>query len=130
MENTQGQHQDRLAAISREVVGLLKELVGRGPTKSKAYVHDDCVLLLLREAHIKSEETMFDAGGGRGVAQSRVDISETMRATLIEVIERQMGRKVVGFMSSSQQHPSFLSFVFVLESSSLLEVGGDGETSD
>lgn len=130
MENAQGQHHDRLAAISREVVGLLKDLVGRGPTRSKTYVHDDCVLLLLREAHMRSEETMFDAGGRRGVAQSRVDISETMRAPLIEVIERQMGRKVVGFMSSSQQHPSLLCFVFVLETSPLLEVDGDDETSD
>jgi uncharacterized protein YbcI len=130
MESTQGQHQDRLAAISREVVGLLKDQVGRGPTRSKTYIHDDCVLLLLREGHVRSEETMFDAGGGRGVAQGRVDISETIRAPLIEVIERQMDRKVVGFMSSSQQHPSLLSFVFVLETSPLFEVEGDGEASD
>lgn len=126
MESTQGHH-DRLAAISREVVGLLKNLVGRGPTKSKTYIHGDCVLLLLREGHTKGEETMFDAGGGRGVAQSRVDISETIRAPLVEVVERYMDRKVVGFMSSSQQDPSLLCFVFVLETSPLLE--GDGEDS-
>lgn len=126
MESTQGHH-DRLAAISREVVGLLKNLVGRGPTKSKTYVHDDCVLLLLREAHTKGEETMFDAGAGRGVAQGRVDISETIRAPLIEVVERHMDRKVVGFMSSSQQDPSLLCFVFVLETSPLLEDAAENE---
>jgi uncharacterized protein YbcI len=128
VESTQGHH-DRPSAISREVVGLLKNLVGRGPTRSKAYLHDDCVLLLLREGHTKGEQTMFDAGGGRGVAQSRVDISETIRAPLIEVIQRQTGREVVGFMSSSQQSPDLLSFVFVLDTSPLLDLI-DGDVED
>lgn len=130
METEPDGHQGRQATISREIVGLLKDLVGRGPTKSRAYIHDDCVLILLREGHTRGEETMFEAGGGRGVAQSRVDISETIREPLIEVIERNMGRKVVGFMSSSQQHPDLLCFVFVLDTSPLLEViDGDGQGS-
>lgn len=121
MEMGSDEHQGRLAAISREVVVLLKNLVGRGPTKSKAYIHDDCVLILLREGHTRGEETMFAAGGGRAVAQSRVDMSETIRDPLIEVIERHTNRAVVGFMSSSQQAPDLLSFVFVLDTSPLLE---------
>lgn len=121
MEMGQEEHQGRLAAISREVVVLLKNLVGRGPTKSKTYIHDDCVVILLREGHTRGEETMFEAGSGRAVAQGRVDMSETIRGPLTEVIERHTKRRVVGFMSSSQQDPDLLSFVFVLESSPLLE---------
>lgn len=131
METEPDGNHGHLAAISREVVVLLKNLVGRGPTKSKAYVHDDCVVLLLREGHTRGEETMFEAGGSRAVAQGRVDISEMIREPLTEVIERQTGRKVVGFMSSSQQEPDLLSFVFVLDTSPLLEaVDGDGKSSD
>jgi uncharacterized protein YbcI len=55
------------------------------------------------------------------VAQGRVDLLETIRE-LIEVIERHTGREVIGFMSSSQQDPDLLSFVFVLDTSPLLEV--------
>lgn len=120
METQPEGHSERLATISREIVVLLKDLTGRGPTKAKTYIHEDCVVLLLREGHTRSEETMFQAGGSRGVAQSRVDMSETIRAPLIEVIERQTSRKVVGFMSSSQQEPDLLSFVFVLDTSPLL----------
>jgi uncharacterized protein YbcI len=128
VETESEEHQGRLGAISREVVGLLKTLVGRGPTRAKTYIHDDCVFVLLREGHTKGEETMFEGGGGRGVAQSRVDLAETIRPPLIEVIERHMDRTVVGFMSSSQQHPDLISFVFVLDTSPLLEPGdGDGE---
>lgn len=130
METESEGHQGRLAAISREVVVLLKNLIGRGPTKSKTYIHDDCIVLLLREGHTRGEETMFEAGGSRAVAQGRVDISETIREPLIEVIERHTTRKVVGFMSSSQQDPDLLCFVFVLDTSPLLEViDGDGEGS-
>jgi uncharacterized protein YbcI len=109
------------AAVSREIVAVLKDAVGRGPTKAKTYVHDDCVLILLREGHTKSEATMFDGGGRRGVAQGRVDLGEAIREPLSEVIERNLGRKVAGFLSSSQQHPDLISFVFVLETSPLLE---------
>jgi uncharacterized protein YbcI len=131
MEKGHEEHEGRLAAISREVVVLLKNLVGRGPTKSKTYIHDDCVLILLREGHTKGEETMFEAGGSRVVAQSRVDMSETIRDPLIEVVERHTNRKVVGFMSSSQQGPDLISFVFVLETSPLLTaIEGDAEGSD
>lgn len=64
------------------------------------------------------------------MAQGRVNISETIREPLIEVIERHTSRKVVGFMSSSQQHPVLLCLVFVLDTSPLLEViDGDGEGS-
>lgn len=117
------------AAISREVVAVLKDLTGRGPTKARTHVHDDSVIVLLREGHTKSEETMFDSGGSRAVAQGRVDLSEGMRERLSAAIEGHTGRRVVGFLSSSQQDPSLISFVFVLETSPLLG-GVDGDRAD
>ena len=107
------------AKISREVVQLLKRHVGRGPTKARTYLHEECVLVLLREGHTTSEETMYQAGEARSVAQGRVDISETLRAPLMQIIEQHTGRRVDGFLSSSQQDPDLLDFVFVLETSPL-----------
>ncbi len=127
MESQVERHHGRQADISREIVVLLKDLVGRGPTKSKTYIHDDCVVVLLREGHTRSEETMFDAGRGRGVAQGRVEMSETIRGPLSEVVERHVDREVVGFLSSSQLEPDLISFIFVLETSPLLE-SPDGDT--
>jgi uncharacterized protein YbcI len=120
--STEDRPDSRVAAISREIVGVLKGAVGRGPTKAKTYLHDDSVLVLLREGHTRSEGTMFEGGAKRAVAQGRVDLSEVIRDPLIEVVERTLGRKVAGFMSSSQQHPDLLSLVFVLDSSPLLEL--------
>lgn len=105
--------------ISREVVQLLKRHVGRGPTKARTYLNDECVLVLLREGHTPSEKTMFESGGARSVAQSRVDISEVLREPQVQIVEQHTGRKVDGFLSSSQQDPDLFDFVFVLETSPL-----------
>ncbi len=126
MEGTSENRPDSHAAtISREVVQVLKGAVGRGPTKARTYLHDDSVIVLLREGHTESEGSMFEGGAQRAVAQGRVDLSEMIRDPLIEVIERNLGRKVAGFMSSSQQHPDLLSLVFVLDSSPLLKLVED-----
>jgi uncharacterized protein YbcI len=115
------------AKISREVVQLLKQHIGRGPTKARTYLNDECVLVLLREGHTTSEQTMFEGGGARSVAQSRVDISELLREPLMQIVEQHMGRKVEGFLSSSQQDPDLLDFVFVLENSPLTQPESNGE---
>lgn len=117
------------AKISREVVQLLKQNVGRGPTKARTYLHDECVLLLLREGHTMSEQTMFEGGAARSVAQGRVDISEMLRAPLMQIVEQYTGRTVVGFLSSSQQDPDLLAFLFVLENSPLAQDGDAPQAS-
>lgn len=131
MESRSETHAHSVAAtISREIVSVLKNSVGRGPTRAKTYIHDDCVLVLLREGHTKSEGTLLEGGGERIVAQSRVDLSETIRIPLTEVVERNTGRKTAGFLSSSRQHPDLLSFIFVLETSPLLHAVDDDAIVD
>jgi uncharacterized protein YbcI len=117
------------AKISREIVQLLKRHMGRGPTKARTYLHEECVLVLLREGHTASEETMYQGGEARSVAQGRVDISEMLRAPLMQIVEQRTGRKVLGFLSSSQQDPDLLDFVFVLETSPLARPDEDAELS-
>ena len=113
------------AKIAREVVKLHKEFFGRGPVKAKAYTHQDSVLVVMFNGHTASEQTLLEGGGRRAVAQTRVDISETMRARFIEVVAEITGREVVGFMSSSQQNPDLLSHVYVLKPTDLLTVVPD-----
>lgn len=117
------------AKISREIVQLLKKHIGRGPTKARTYLNEECVLVLLREGHTASEQTMFEGGAARSVAQGRVDISEVLREPLKQIVEQHTGRKVDGFLSSSQQDPDLLDFVFVLENSPLVEPDENGEPS-
>jgi uncharacterized protein YbcI len=103
------------ATISAEIVGLLKAFTGRGPTRAKTHLHDDCVLVVMREAHTVSEGSMATAGLQREVAQARVDLAEDQRQKFIEVVEQATGRRVISFLTSSHQDPSILVAVFVLE---------------
>lgn len=106
---------------------MLKDLAGRGPSRTKTYIHEDCIVVLMREGHTTSEGTMSEGGAERAVAQSRVDLSELIRGPLTEVIERNTGRGVIGFMSSSQQEPDLISYIFVLDTSPLVaRIDGDG----
>jgi uncharacterized protein YbcI len=117
------------AAISREIIGLTKSLTGRGPVKARTYLQKECVVVLMREAHTASEGTLAGGGRQRAVAQSRVDISEDARRKFCDIVERHTGRKVVGFMSGSQQDPSLLAQVYVLDTSALLSAVPEAETS-
>ena len=107
-------------AIARSVSALHKEHFGQGPERSKCYVHDDCVLVLMYEGHTRSELTLQTGGEQKAVAQQRVRSSDAIRAELVVAVEEATERKVVGYMSSSQQEPSLLSHVFVLEPTDLL----------
>lgn len=114
--------------ITREIVNLHKDLLGRGPVRAKTYLHEDSVLVLMFNGHTSGEQTLLEGGGRRSVAQTRVDMSESVRAKFIEVVEHQTGREVVGFMSSSQQDPDLLSHVYVLKPTELLSVVPDEST--
>jgi uncharacterized protein YbcI len=118
------------AAISRDVVRMTKSITGRGPTKAKTYVHDDCVMVLMRDAHTPSEGSLASGGRQRAVAQIRVDMSEDARRGFIDIIEEHTGRTVVGFMSSSQQDPSLLGQIYVLEKSPLLAAVSDDPSEE
>ncbi len=113
--------------ISRAVVALHKKHLGRGPDRAKTYLHDDCALVLMYEGHTRSDHTLFAGGGEKSVTQQRVRSSDAIHRELIEIIEAETGRKVIGYMSSSQQEPSLLSHVFVLDPTDLFDAAGPAE---
>ena len=127
-----GTHRDTLAsgdvltAISDGMVALLKEFYGRGPTQTKSYYQDDLVVCVLRGGFSQVEQTLLDGGRGAAVIQQRMEFQELMRDRFVEVIERIVGRKVIGFMSGNQQDPDLMCQVFILGPSDLLEDGPSG----
>lgn len=114
---------DTRRAISRSIVTVLKEHLGRGPVRAKTYLHEDSVLVLMFNGHTVAEDTLGTGGEEESVASQRVKASEAIKGRLTSIVEAETGRKVIGFMSSSQQDPSLLSLVFVLDSSDLMQSG-------
>ncbi len=100
--------------ISDGLVALLKEFYGRGPDRTKTYVHDDLVVCLLRGGFTAVEQTLLEGGHGDDVIRQRMSFQQVMRHRFEEVVERATGRKVIGFMSGNQQDPDMICEVFVL----------------
>ena len=109
-------HRSPLATISRRVVRLYKDYYGKGPDKAKTYFQDDVVVVLLRGGFTRVEETLLQGGHRESVMQQRRDFQQATRSLFAQVIEQELGRKVVAAMSSSHQHPDLLAQIFVLES--------------
>jgi uncharacterized protein YbcI len=97
---------DVRTAISDGLVALLKDYYGRGPEKTKTYVHDDLVVCLLRGGFTRVEQTLFEGGHGDDVIHQRIAFQNVMRHRFEQVIEHATGRKVIGFMSGNQQTPT------------------------
>jgi uncharacterized protein YbcI len=103
------------------MVALLKEFYGRGPTRAKAYYHDDLVVCVLRGGFSRVEETLLEGGRGHAVIQQRMEFQEVMRDRFSEVIEGATDRPVIGFMSGNQQHPDLMCEVFILGPTDLID---------
>ena len=110
-----GQSDTPKARIARGVVTMLKEHAGQGPVSAKAYLWEDVVLVVMFGGYSPAERTLFDAGKGRAVIDQRTEFQEAMRERFSELIEAETGRKVVAFMSGTDQRANASSKLFLLE---------------
>jgi uncharacterized protein YbcI len=103
------------AMISTAAVQLMHEYTGRGPTKAKTLIYEDLVTVLLADTLTKGERKLAENGHSERVMQLRHDYQRVMRDDLVAIVERQLGRKVIAFMSQSHIDPDLAVEVFVLE---------------
>jgi uncharacterized protein YbcI len=103
------------AAIANELGKMISDFVGRGATKSRAFIHDDLVVLLLEDGATRAEVNLVAAGRPELVREQRDVLQRAMEAQLVAAIERLTGRKVRTFLSGSSTHGESAVEVFVLE---------------
>jgi uncharacterized protein YbcI len=101
--------------ISTAVVQLLHEYTGRGPTKAKTSINEDVVTVLLADTLTKGERKLVDNGLSDRVLQLRHDYQLTMREEFVAIVERQLDRTVIAFMSQNHIDPDLAVEVFILE---------------
>ena len=104
-----------MANISRRIVTLHKQYGGRGATEARTDLHGDVVLVLMRGGFTRVEETLLAEGHRDVIARQRHLFHEVMHDRFIEVIEDELGRRVLAFMSANHADPYLLAEIFVLE---------------
>jgi uncharacterized protein YbcI len=103
------------AMISTAAVQLLHEYTGRGPTKGKTSIGENLVTVVLADTLTKGERKLVEGGRSERVLQLRHDFQLAMRDDFVAIVEQQLDRKVIAFMSQNHIDPDFAVEVFVLE---------------
>jgi len=103
------------AAISNAVVGLVREHVGRGPTKARTIHSGKLVLCVLEDTMTKAERTLASSGEEDFVLRMRHSLQHVMRNELTAAVEGFTNRKVVAFLSANHIEPDLAAELFVLD---------------
>jgi uncharacterized protein YbcI len=101
--------------ISNALVALMREYTGRGPTRSRTYVHENLIVCVMHDWLTKGERSLMSSGEKEFVLEIRRRFQNTMRPEMIKLVERLTGRKVVAFMSDNHVDPDVAAETFVLE---------------
>jgi uncharacterized protein YbcI len=96
------------------MVALFKEYVGRGPSHAHSYVHDDLVVVVLRDTMIQAEHTLAEEGEEDLVRGVRRVFQTKFRDDAIEVVERLTARPVEAFLSDHDVENDIVIEAFVL----------------
>ncbi len=104
----------KAAAISNGAVHILSQYTGRGPTKARTTISEDHVLIVMADTLTKGERTLVKAGCSERVLQVRSDFQSAMSQDLVALVEGQIDRKVVAFMSNNNIDPDLGVEIFVL----------------
>jgi uncharacterized protein YbcI len=111
----QHESQSPSAKIAASTVRVLHEYTGRGPTKAKTTINETVVTILLADTLTTGERTLVDHGHADRVLQVRHDYQLVMRDALVGIVEQELDRKVIAFMSQNHIDPDLAIEVFVLK---------------
>ena len=103
------------ADVSNAIVRLVREHFGKGPTQAKTLLHDDVVVTVLRGGFTHAEKTLYRAGRGDVVDESRRAMQDVLEREMRTAVERLTGRRVAAFMSANHHEPDASVEIFLLE---------------
>jgi uncharacterized protein YbcI len=86
-------------AICNAVVGALKRVCGKGPTKVKAYGLDEHVAVVAQDMLTTLERTLVQSGHEQLVREARRVLADEVAEECRAAIEQATGQSVVGWQS-------------------------------
>ena len=103
-----------VADISNDIVRMMREHFGKGPTQAKTIWHDDVVVAVLRGGFTTAEQTLYRNGKGDVVDQARHAMQEVFEREMRACVERHTGRRVEAFLSANHHEPDASVEIFLL----------------
>jgi uncharacterized protein YbcI len=90
------------AEIATRIVRPQSEYYGKGPTKTKAYITEDVVVVVLEETFTKAERTLVERGETETIRQIRRRFQQAMADEFKSIVEQATGRVVRAFLRENQ----------------------------
>lgn len=106
---------DQLAAVSREMSRLKRELYGQGPDEAKSYLCDNMLFAVLRGGLTPAERTLVESNEQPLVRQVRLRFQEQRRDSFVEAVERITRSRVASYASQIMFEPTYVIEMFLLE---------------
>ena len=106
---------EALAEISNALVGLHKRFYGKGPVRAKTFLVDNTVLCLLEGGFTIVERTLIDIGRDEVVRDLRHNFQLAMQEQFTQVVEDQLDRRVLAYLSQVHTDPDIAVELFMLE---------------
>jgi uncharacterized protein YbcI len=103
------------AAISDAMVGLVRDAVGRGPTRARTFIYDDVIVCLLHETMTPLERTLHDEQRDDAVQEIRDVLHTAIGPQAQQRIEALTGRPVLATLADHHRDPDAGVFVFLLQ---------------
>lgn len=101
--------------MATSVVHIHAELVGRGPTRTRAILNDNLVVVLMLEALTKAELALAANGDPDAAREMRRQLQRVMRTRLTASIEALAGRRVTAMLSDTDPDADVAVLIFVLD---------------
>ena len=104
------------AQISNEMVGLYKELFGRGPTRARTnYAGPDTIIVTLEHSLTPAERSLAALGEHQRLRDIRLLFQHARANDFRGVIESLTGRRVRAFISGMDTEQDVAAEIFYLE---------------
>ena len=100
--------------ISAFIVRTTREVTGRGPTRTRTYITDALVTVLMEDVLSKGERSLVAAGHEDDVHAMRSAFQRAMRPIWVPGVEAIVERPVLAFMSANHLDPDIAIESFVL----------------
>ena len=101
--------------ISRGIVAIYKDYLGRGPTRAQTTIAGDAVICLLEESLTKAESTLVEGERSPAVRGIRREFQEAMREEIKGLVTAITGRQARALLSDHCPQPDYAIEVVLLQ---------------
>jgi uncharacterized protein YbcI len=106
---------DMRAQISRTLVSLMKQYLGKGPTNARTFFNDRYVFCVMEGGLTRGDETLLAAGEEDLVRGYRLRFEQAITPVITREVADITGRAVVGYHSQVILDPPHVIEIFILD---------------